>query len=88
MYSEALFQAALKAIKANGTYSQHDDTWTIAVPHLQRIFQDLLKYEPQAGLPSYTLILEVGERRGFWRLNLDHEYVKDLVVMQLLIDNQ
>jgi hypothetical protein len=88
VYSGALFQGAVKAIEANGAYSQRDDSWTIAVPHLQKILEDLLRHESRASLPSYALILEEGERRGFWKVNYDHDYVADLVVMKLLIDSQ
>jgi hypothetical protein len=86
MYSELFFKRAASAIKENGARSQHGNSWTVGIPHLQMIFEDLLRREAQQALPSYSLILEEGERRGFWEVNNDHEYVADLVVIRLLID--
>lgn len=87
MDKEVFFRQAAKAIKANATYSRHDDSWTIGVDHVRMIFEGLLKDEPRKIIPSHILILEEGVRRGFWKVDYDHEFVKDLVVLRQLIDS-
>lgn len=85
MYSEVFFHEAAKAIRKIGTYSQRDNSWTIGISHLRMIFENLLKSEPQETLPSYIRILKEGEQRGFWQVNYDHEFVRDLVVIRLSV---
>lgn len=82
MTDEAFFYRAAKAIREKGTYSKYGDAWTIGVPHLQKIFEDLRGNDMRAAPLSHTAILEEGERRGFWEVNYDHDYVADLVVIR------
>lgn len=84
MDKEAFFQRAAQALKENATYSQHDGSWTIGVAQVREIIDDLLQDKPEQILPSYTLILEEGIQRGVWKVNYDHEYVADLVVLREL----
>ena len=88
MDKEAFFRRAVRALKENATYSQHDDSWTIGIPQLRMIMADLLKQQPEEMLPSYILILEEGMRRGFWKIDYDHEYVTDIVVIRQLDDHK
>lgn len=88
MDNEVFFQRAVKAIKANATYSQRDNSWTIGVVQLRMIFDDLLQGEAPQMRSSYFLILEEGARRGFWKVDDDHDYVADLVVLRQLIGSK
>lgn len=82
MYSDAFFRRVTEAIKANGTYSARQNSWTIGVPNLEAIIRDLFKESGHEGFPSWSEVLEEGERQGFWEVNNDHDFVTDLVVIK------
>jgi hypothetical protein len=81
---DVFFRHAVQALKENASYSRDDDSWTIGVPKVRELFESLLRENPPEIVPSYILILEEGTRRGFWRVDYDHEYVADLVVLRQL----
>lgn len=85
MYSQTLFQRTAKAIKESGTYSPLSHAWTIGVPNVQMIVEELLRQELDVAPVSCVRVLEEGRRRGFWEVNDDHEYTADLVVIRPLL---
>ncbi|WP_233840659.1 hypothetical protein [Dyella sp. 2HG41-7] len=85
MVSEILLRQVAKEIQANGKYSQLQNSWTIGVPNLQVIIDDLFVQESSELRLSYIEILGEGERLGFWVVDSDHDFVADLVVIRLLL---
>lgn len=75
------FNVVTRAITKYSVHSTDTNAWTISVPRLKDVLQELSAYS-EFNQPALDDLLEEGVCRGFWTMDYDRQNGVDIVVMR------
>lgn len=81
MYIDDYLRLLLREMRENSTYSTSRNAWVISGLNAQIAFFEHVDQLPP-GLACVQDVLEEGERRGLWKIDLVPELGTDIVAMK------